>query len=84
METRLVRFVNEYSLLFPHQFDIPKKVSPVDDRTNFTVCIYDALNENQHCIIVFINLKKAIDTVNHSQVLLNEIDMGLGAFRWIE
>jgi hypothetical protein len=69
MATRLVSFINKFSLISPHQFGFIKKVSTVDALINFSEYIYGALNEKKHCISVFIDLKKAFDTVNHAVLL---------------
>jgi exonuclease III len=73
MATRLISFIDRFSLISSCQFGFIKKVSTVDALISFSEYVYGALNERNHCISVFIDLRKAFDTVNHA-VLLQKLN----------
>ena len=70
---RLVKHLSDNDLFSPTQFGFRGGMSTVDAIVHFTEYIYDALNNKQSTINVFIDYSKAFDTVNHA-ILLRKLD----------
>ena len=66
---RLWSFFNKHSIISQYQFGFQKGKSTLDALINLTENIYSALNESKHTACVFIDLRKAFDTVNHGILL---------------
>ena len=83
---RLVKFLDHFSLLSSFQFGFRKKLSTQNAIIDLMDQIHASLNEKMHHISVFIDLKKAFDTVNH-EILLKKLDLygvrGLGQ-NWVK
>ena len=62
---RLLSFVNKHSLLYKYQFGFRKGYA-----TNFVMItfflIFQALDEGNYVLGIFLDLSKAFDTANHS------------------
>ena len=69
---RLTCFFDKFSLFTASQFGFRKFCSTVHALTDLTNGIYSSLDSKNHHINVFIDLKKAFDTVPH-QVLLSKL-----------
>ena len=72
MYTRLSTFFKKFSILSVHQFGFRQKKSCFDAISSVTEYIYQALNQEKFVISLFIDLKKAYDTVNH-EILLGKL-----------
>ena len=70
---RLVMHLAVNNVLSPSQFGFRSGMSTVDAIVRLTECLYDALNNYQSSISVFIDYSKAFDTVNHA-ILLRKLD----------
>ena len=66
---RIIKYSNRYSLLAPEQFGFQSGLSTVDAVSKFIEYVYDALNRRETTISVFIDMKKAFDTINHTILL---------------
>ena len=69
MHTRLVSHLSRHNILFPCQFGFWKHCSTVQAVNKFTEFLYDSLNRKHFAISLFIDLRRAFDTVNHSILL---------------
>ena len=73
ISNRLLDFVDKYEIMFPRQFGFQKGKSTADAFLALVEYVYSCLNRKEHCIGVFIDLKKAFDTVNHN-ILLGKLE----------
>ena len=73
MSARLTKFLTKFSLITPNQFGFVKGLSCFDAISSLMEYLYSQINKNKHVISVFIDLKKAYDTVNHT-ILLKKME----------
>ena len=69
----MVKHSTANNILSPTQFGFRTGMSTVDAIVHFTEYIYDALNNKQSTINVFIDYSKAFDTINHD-ILIRKLD----------
>ena len=62
---RLQHFLNTNNILSNSQYGFRVHMSTVHAALELTESIYNYIDSKQHCAGVFIDLKKAFDTVNH-------------------
>ena len=62
---RIIDFSCKYKLLSDSQFGFRSNLSTLDSLVSLTESIYETLNDKSHHISVFLDLKKAFDTVNY-------------------
>ena len=74
ISTKIMNFLIKFNIISLNQFGFLKGKSTVDAFHKLAEHIYSCLNEKQHCIGIFIDLKKAFDTVNH-EILLKKLEM---------
>ena len=72
IETRIRSFVAKHSILSPHQFGFQRGRSTADAISCLTEKIYNSLDSKEFNCTLFVDLKKAFDTVNH-QILFNKL-----------
>ena len=72
MAVRLVNFLDKFKLLNVNQFGFRRGMSTVDAVLKFTNFVYDGLDKKKHVVGLFIDLKKAFDTVSHP-ILLDKL-----------
>ena len=70
---RLTDFLAKNHLLTVCQFGFQKGLSTEQAINAFCELIYDALNNNQHTVNIFIDLQKAYDTINR-EILIRKLD----------
>ena len=73
IKTRLMNYLEKYSLLNKNQFGFRNNMSTDDALMNVTSRIITELDSGKKCVGVFLDIKKAFDTVNHA-ILLNKLD----------
>ena len=82
---RISLFLENNNLLCDEQYGFRKNRSTTHSIVNLTNSIFDAVNKQETCLAIFIDLKKAFDTVNHS-ILLRKIEhLGIKGdlLRWV-
>ena len=78
MYIRLSTFFKKFSVLSVHQFGFRQKKSCFDPISSVTEYIYQALNQENLFVTLFIDLKKAYDTVNHEILIGKLYSYGIG------
>ena len=71
MHTRLSKFLEDNKCLFSKQFGFRNKHSTTHALIDLTETIRKSLDDNEFACGVFLDLKKAFDTVNHKILLKN-------------
>jgi hypothetical protein len=86
VHNRLTSFLNFNNLISPRPFGFRKSHSTVHPLTLFTNSVGRALNEKEHSIAIFCDLKKAFDTVDHKILLkkLSKIGVCQSALKWFD
>ena len=70
---RLLDFFSKFDIISHRQFGFQKGRSTTDAFLALVEYIYDCLNGKEHCIGIFVDFKKAFDTVNHD-ILLGKLE----------
>ena len=73
MHKRLYNFLNEHSILFSNQFGFRKNNSTSTALIQITEKIKESIDKSKYGCGIFIDLRKAFDTVNHS-ILLSKME----------
>lgn len=68
---RITSFLDKYQILSPEQHGFRSKHSTSSAIVKLTQIINTALNDNKLATVVFVDLKKAFDTVDHQILLKN-------------
>ena len=74
MYNRIYSFITEFSLLTLSQFGFLKGKSTESAVTELTEYLYDVLNNKEISINIFIDFKKAFDTIDHS-ILFKKLEL---------
>lgn len=73
LNSRLLNYLADYKILSPHQFGFRRGISTEDAVTDITTLITKHLDKGTKCLSVFLDLKKAFDTV-HVPTLLKKLE----------
>ena len=71
--SRLLSFCDFHNIISSSQFGFRKGLSTLHAIETLQKAIIDSLISNTYCVGLFIDLKKAFDTVNH-EILLKKLD----------
>lgn len=66
---RLMNFLTKHNLITKSQFGFLGGKSTVDAVLNWSRGVYSAINDGEHALGIFIDMKKAFDTVSHEVLL---------------
>jgi hypothetical protein len=86
MANRLSSFIAKYPTITTKQFGFQSGKSTLHALTSLTEYIYKSINNKEHALGIFVDLKKAFDTVNHNILLLKLHHYGFRglSYRWFE
>lgn len=70
---RLISFLDKHIVISPNQYGFRKNLSTELALTDVTNSIYTALNKNNYVMALYVDLKKAFDTVNYD-ILLHKLE----------
>ena len=73
IHNRIYKFVSNMEILSPSQFGFIKGSSTELAVSNLMEYFYDVINDREYCINIFIDLRKAFDTVDHS-ILIRKLE----------
>ena len=71
---RFNRFLTKHSIISPTQFGFQSNKSTLDAILKLTEFIYDAINSRQYPLAIFVDYRKAFDTVQH-HILLQKLEL---------
>ena len=71
MHNRAIKFINKHDILYKYQFGFKKGHSTFMPLTIINDKIVEALEYHEHAMVLYLDLAKAFDTVDH-KILLNK------------
>ena len=86
MYTRLLNFISNEGILYKYQFGFRENHNSTLALMTLLDEIYDSFNKNEYVIGVFLDFKKAFDTIDHSILLKKIFKYGIRgkAYNWIK
>ena len=73
MHQRLNQFLEDNECFYPHQFGFRLNISTNNALMSITENVQTRLDDNEFAAGVFVDLKKAFDTVNH-EILIRKFE----------
>ena len=70
---RLLSFCNKFNIINDEQFGFRKNISTLNSIEKLQKKVIESLDSNKYCVGLFVDLKKAFDTVSH-RILINKLD----------
>ena len=82
--TRLISFLDKHNIISTSQYGFQRNKSTTDALTDLFEKIYDNLDNKQHTLAIYLDFRKAFDTVNHPILIrkLNTIGIRGIALNW--
>lgn len=77
LKVRLIKFLETNNLLFKNQYGFREKLSTENALQQLTSDVVGSFEKNEKVIGIFLDLKKAFDTVSHSRLILKLEAMGI-------
>ena len=74
LHSRINDFISKHSIISNKQFGFLKNTSTETAICNFTEYVYDSLDSHDITCNIFIDFKKAFDTINHS-ILIKKLEL---------
>ena len=71
--SRLIKFLDKHRVIQPTQYGFQKSVSTKHAMIDITTNTFDGINHNKYSGLLFLDLQKAFDIVNH-RTLLSKLD----------
>lgn len=71
--TRITCFLERHNVISPSQYGFQRNKSTTDALADLFENIYDNLDNKQHTLAIYLDFRKAFDTVNHP-ILLNKLN----------
>ena len=83
---RITDYLSKYEILSLQQFGFQRGKSAVDAIISFTEDLYASLNKGNYTMSLFLDLKKAFDTVNHDILLSKLHHYGIRgvSYQWLK
>ena len=78
----LNKFFLENSIITTSQFGFRKHHSSVQQLLLFLSNVHDTLNRNAHCDVIYLDFRKAFDSVPHNELLLKLWNIGITGSIW--
>ena len=78
----LNKFFLENSIITTSQFGFRKHHSSVQQLLLFLSNVHDTLNRNAHCNVIYLDFRKAFDSVPHNELLLKLWNTGITGSIW--
>ena len=84
--TQLINHLESNNILYKHQYGFQKNKSTEHNLISATNFIYNAINNGEYCIGLFLDLKKAFDVCSHDILLTKLRHMGINntALQWFQ
>ena len=77
MFVRLSDYLEKFSLLSESQFGFRKNRSTVNAVIEYTEYMYECLNEKKQGLGIFVDMRKAFDTISHSTLIRKMFKYGI-------
>ena len=71
--SRMFQYLAKFNIITDKQYGFLKGKSTTDAFIEFTERVYSSLDKKEHCVTLFLDLRKAFDTVNHT-ILWNKLE----------
>ena len=86
IHNRTYSFLMDHNVLYSSQYGFRPEHSTTDAVTEFLADVHSSVDQNEHCLSVYLDLSKAFDTINHEILLrkLNHYGIRGKALEWFK